>query len=290
MVSTARRTLGLLLLVLPVVATAQSPGTVTEERVTTETNGGRPDTVMMRTISSRGRSRIDAAGGRMLTEPWRSLGTTYISVPGDSGLTITYLDSTRKTYWATNIGSALSGALKALSVKPLPSAAHSSLDSLGDGGIVAGFRTLHFRGHATSGMTMNVMGNSTTWADTTTTDYYVAPGLVLDTLGAATPSAAHRARPDTGRSHSTSIDTVLKQLAGETSGDVLKARAAMQRMNKLGAIVKTVAEARVTVNDGVKLTRTTTELVSHKTMVVPDSLFAVPAGYAKTMPGFMPVR
>lgn len=290
MVSTARTTIGLLLLVLPVVATAQSPGTVTEERVTTESNGGQPDTVMMRTISSRGRSRVDVAGGRTLTEPWRSMGTTYISVVGDSGATITYLDSARKTYWTTNLGAALSGALKAMSVKPVPSAAHSSLDSLGDGGVVAGFRTLHFRGHATSGMTMSVMGNSTTWSDTTTTDYYVAPGLMLDTLGAATPSAVHRTRPDTGRSHSTSIETVSKQLAAATSGDALKARAAMQRMNKLGAIVKTVAEARVTVNDGFKLTRTTTELVSHKTIVVPDSLFAVPAGYTKTMPGFMPVR
>lgn len=289
MVSTSRMTVGLLLFLLPALAAAQSEGTVIEKRVTTETNRGKPVTYLTRTTSSRGRSRMDVSADGPLPEPWRSTGTTIITVRGDSGRTSTSVDSARKTYWTTNIRSILRGALNANVMKRVPSATHFSVDSLGDGGVVAGFRTVHFRSHLTTSMTSSLLGDATTYVDTSTTDYYVAPGLRFDTLGATASSAMKSPRPDTSRSQHTGPDTLLKQFIGMQSEDTMKARAMIARMNKLGASVKTVAESRVTVEDGVKVTRTTTELVSHERMIVPDSLFVVPAGYVKTMPGFMPV-
>lgn len=290
MVSTAQKTFGLLLLLLPAVAAAQSEGTVVERRVTTEINGGKPLTYLTRTTSSRGRSRMDVSADGPLPDPWRTTGSTIITVRGDKGPTTTIVDSARKTYWTTNLGSLLRGALNTNVMKPIPSATHLSVDGAGDGGVVAGFHTVHFRSHLTTSMMVNLTGDPTTYIDTTTTDYYVAPGLRFDTLGATVGSGVNRSRSDTSRSHRPGLDTVLKQFVNTSNEDVRKARATIARLNKLGAVVRTVVETRVTVKDGVKVTRTTTDLVSHKTMIVPDSLFVAPAGYVKTMPGFMPVR
>jgi hypothetical protein len=207
-----------------------------------------------------------------------------------NGGTVTYLDSTRKTYWTANIPAVLRKALKFNSRKPVASAAHFSVDSLGDGGVVAGFHTVHFQGHTTSAIRMSLLGDTTTWFDTTTTDYYVAPGLRIDTLGVTGASAPKPAQSDMSGSKKAEFDTELKEFAGVSNNDAMKARAMITRMDKLGYRVTTVAESRVTMKGGVKQTRTTTELLDHSTMIVPDSLFIVPRNYTRTMPGFMPVR
>lgn len=182
---------GLLFLLLPLAtAGAQSQASVTEQRMISETDGGKPDTVLTRTISSGQRTRIDVTGPGSLLEPWRTMGTTQIIIASDSALTASYVDSAKKSYWSTNLRSMLASGL---------------------------------------------LGNE------------------------------------------------MKYLAAQRAPEA-------KRMAKVGSVVKTVTELKITVGGGAKTQRQTTELLSHQTMSVPDSLFVVPAGYTKTLPGFNPTR
>ncbi len=138
-------------------------------------------------------------------------------------------------------------------------------------------------------MTLNLMGSPSTWTTATTTDYYVAPGLRIDSLPSAARTGKQGLRSPVDTSSKAVADTQFAGFPPSMITAATEAREVMSRMYKLGTPVKTVVETTVTVDGGVKLTRTTTELVSHSRMAVPDSLFAIPAGYISVRPGFMPI-
>lgn len=272
----------LLFLVMPLAAAgAQSPATVGESRVITEKNGGKPDTLLMRTTVSHARMRLDVSGPASLTEPWRSMGTAQVTIVTDSGAMATMLHTTRKTYWTTMPGSALANIVKStgLDEKPVTPADRLTIDSVGDGGGVAGYHTIHFRSHSTTRLTMNLLGHPASWTDARTTDYYVAPGVHFDALGYTMRSAATGKTPPSA----SALPSGLKEIAAENG-------AAMQRMARIGTIVKTVTESRTTEGDSTRTRRKTMELLSHRITTVPDSLFVVPAGYTKAMPRVVHTR
>lgn len=89
----------LLLVVLPLVTVrAQSTGTINESRVITQKDGGKPDTVVIRTTSAGTRTRDDVSGPGTHQNPWHTMGTTQLVTITDSGMSMTYLDSAKKTY------------------------------------------------------------------------------------------------------------------------------------------------------------------------------------------------
>lgn len=278
---------GTLLLALPLAAGGQSSGrssappqaTVTETRVITERNGEEPDTVVMRSTQSGGRARMDVTGPGAQKDPWRHMGTTQITIATDSTTTATFIDSARKTYWTTDLR-AMMGAVQTamtMNIKPAATRDTSILDSLGDGGKVAGYPTLHFRRHTTARMTMNMLGQASTWTDTIVTDYYVAPGL--------RPDSDEHAESHKPRQPSSAVAGVLSGNVNEVAAE---GAAAMRRMRKIGRIVETVTESTTTTDGGKMTNRRTEEFVSRRTIPASDSLFSIPEGYKRARPGFLP--
>ncbi len=271
---------GLLLLLAPLATVgAQTRGTVNESRMISQKDGAKPDTMVMRTTSVGARTRVDVTGPGTLVEPWRSMGKTSIMIVTDSGTAVTYVDSARKSYWTMNTRSMFNIIQRTtgLTMQPVEGGERPTLDSVGDGGAVAGYQTIHFRGHSTTRMTMNVLGEPTTWTDVRTTDYYVAAALPSDSLEMSAPSSPKPPR-----------DVATMALSDEMKEMAAQRRATMMRMTKLGATVKTVTDSRMTTTGGARSQIQTTELLSHRTMLVPDSTFVVPVGYTKTFPGFTP--
>ncbi|MDQ6736688.1 MAG: hypothetical protein M3Z30_03175, partial [Gemmatimonadota bacterium] len=222
---------GLLLVWLPLATVgAQSRGTVNESRVISQKDGGKPDTVVMRTISTGTRTREDFSGPGTLQEPWRTMGTTQILVINDSTTTMTYLDSAKKSYWTTNLSAAMTAIGKNIDFKmESDTGASVTLDSVDQGEVIAGYKTVHFRGHSTHRMTMNILGAPTAWNVQTTTDYYVAPGFSPDSLELSSSSASKRA-----------LEIATASIAPGIKALVARNRSAMERMTKLGTTVKTV--------------------------------------------------
>lgn len=279
---------GMLLLGLPVAAagvqsSAQSvtpsQATVTETRIITVKNGGEPDTLLMRATTSGRRSRIDVTGPGARNGPWHQMGTTEIIIATDSTTTAIFIDSARKTYWTTDLRATMHAIQKATSmnIKPVVARDASIIDSLGDGGKIAGYPTLHFRRRATGTMTMNVLGQANTWTDSIVTDYFVAPGL--------------RSEPVEHRADQKPVQppgAVSGMLSGNLSEVAAASAAAMLRMEKIGRVVETINQSTVT-TDGGKMTDVRIEqFVSERTVPASDSLFSIPEGYKKARPGFLP--
>lgn len=265
---------GLLLLILPLAtAGAQSQASVTDSRIITEKNGGKPDTLLIRTITSGRRTRVDLSGPGSLVQPWRMMGTTQLGVVGDSGMTSAYLDSAKKTYWSTN-PRALQASITTigLDINPVTPGDTLTLDSLGSGGVVGGHNTVHFRARSAIRLTVPAVGEVGNITEMQTTDYYIIPGPPIDSMGkAALPMQTPVLQVSSG----------AKELGAE------RARA-MARMAKTGNIIKTVIESKTTSMGGVISQRQTTETLDRRTMSVPDSLFVIPAGYTKVAPSFIP--
>ncbi len=270
---------GLLLVLLPLTAGAQSLASVIETRLISQTGGGKPDTLVMKSTTSARRTRTDVSGPGTRVPPWATAGTSQIMSSSDSDFTITYLDSAKKTYWTVNMRSMLANTLKTIGFDMAPAAAGGTLtiDSLGLGDSVMGHPTVHFRTHSVSLMSLNVLGNATTLTTTQTTDYYVAPSVHLDSLektnGSGMPSLPTPAMP--------TLSDGMKTLAAQHA-------TATKRMSKIGSVLKTVTLSTTEVPGGTRSQRQSTEVLSYRAASVPDSLFVVPSGYTKTIPGFAP--
>lgn len=68
-----------------------------------------------------------------------------------------------------------------------------TLDSIGEGDIVASYKTVDFREHSTKRMTVNMLGEPSTWTVVQTTYYYVAPGFPSDSLDPRSASGSTKA-------------------------------------------------------------------------------------------------
>ncbi|MEO6863846.1 MAG: hypothetical protein ABI229_00195, partial [Gemmatimonadaceae bacterium] len=247
---------GFLLVFLPLTATgAQSLASVTETRLIQETGGGKPDTLIMKTTTSAGRTRIDVSGSGTHAAPWASLGTSQIMIHSDSGYTITYLDSVKKTYWTVNMRSMFANIQKTIGLDMAPAAAGDTLaiDSLGVGESVMGHPTVHFRAHSVSVMHLNMLGDPTTLTTVQTTDYYVAPGVHLDSLEKTQgPSVPNPPMPLIG-----SASNGMKALVAQHA-------TAAKRMSKIGSVLKSVTQSATTVPGGTRTQRSTTEVLSYR--------------------------
>jgi hypothetical protein len=268
--------LAVLLFVLPGVLAAQERGTITDSRTITERSGMPPDTTLAHTFTLGKKFRSEHLAG---TRPGVMLGndsaTIEIMTFSDSGMTMDFLDPVSKTYTEFQPGGMMRGAMEMLKsmgseMKSKISTDSASFDSLGDGGIVAGYRTIHFRTRFTSEMSMSMMGQSYSVRVSDTVDTYVAPAL----KDPADSSANKRTLEDMKRS--------LGGLMPFDFGDmVTRLSADATRIARAGVPLKTVNTIRTSSMGKETVQRMTTEALKYERAVLPDSLFQVPADYKK---------
>lgn len=255
---------------------AQTRATITDSRVIVERWGAAPDTVIAHTIGSAGKHRTEYAGGRNPSFPFGGkAGSVELMMVADSVMTLDFVDSSTKTYTELKPGGMMKGALdmfKSLGagLKAKLSADSSSVDSLGDGGIIAGHRTVHFRTHFGAVMALSIFGDSIRVGLHDTIDTYVAPDLKDPADSAASNRVA---------------DEMKVGLKGMFPFDMTDAFAALsvgtKRISNAGVPLKTVNTITTNAIGRTTTQRTTTEVLKYERAVVPDSTFQIPAGYKK---------
>lgn len=262
-------------------ALGQTQAIITDTRIITESDGGQPDTVIVHALSSGNRYRVEFVGGKNPLNPFGAAGSTQLITISDGDLTITFLDPAAKTYFEFKPFGLLNGVqemMKALGAEMnLPPGGDSTvLDSLGDGGVIAGYRTLHFRHHSSYGMSMNLMGESFTTSITDSTDTYVAPALKADM---SRDSAYSKMRP---------LEEVMNTLSGGMAAGmfqmVARGEGARKRISAAGVPVRTISVVTTVLGGNPSRHRQVTELLKFERAAVADSVFAVPAGYKKEEP------
>ncbi len=269
------------LLVPLTMAHAQANGIVSESITITQRGNAKPDTILTRTTSTSSpgvtRTREDVSSSGVLPRPWSIVGTVMIVVQHDSSMIATCIDTAKKTYWPMDMHAVLASIMNTINTttQSPQRGDEPTLDSIGDGEIIAGYKTVHFRSHAVIRMSMTMLGQPESWTSERTTDYYVAPGLPPDSLQARSRGTVSKAPVPT--------DTAmpgLKEFADQQHAIAL-------RIAKVGATVKSVVKSVTAMDGGTRTELRTVQLIARRRAVVPDSVFAVPAGYTKTNPLLM---
>lgn len=264
-----------LLLVIPgASAHAQVRAAITESRIITEKAGATPDTVVMRTVAAGPRSRLEISGTGATRPPWQTTGPITIMVSTDSSIATTHIDTIKKVYWIDDAGKTIADAVKSMHIimQPVTAGDTLRLDSLGSGGMIDGYNTIHFREHATIRMSVSTPSINSVTTQTMIVDYFVAPGLKSDSIDKTISPGIQLSR-EMGTASS-----AMKELGARRAAN-------KQRMAKIGDVVRTVAQSSTNVDDLFKFQiTTTTDRISDTVAVVPDSMFTVPAGYTKVTP------
>lgn len=259
-------------LLCAVTSRAQThPGLTFDETVhsarTLNTSNDSTVTSVLHFTTSRGDVRIDVEGpvpdaGELPTGNGRS-----VMLLTDSGATITFINVAKKQYMSIKPNAMMEGVKKMMEamggqVVIDTAATKLTLDSLGTGPVIAGHPTLHYRLNTSLRMTMAMMGNSQTMEQESVEDIYAATDL----------------------GELSDLNISLNRLAniGQTVG------LAPEFMERAKALQKKIRglPIRLTKVQTVKTqgrTRTVSEdiTVSNvKRVDVPDSAFAIPAGYA----------
>jgi hypothetical protein len=265
-----------LLLLLPVASVrAQVRASITESRVITEKPGEAPDTVVMRTVAAGPRARMEVSGPGAMHLPWSMIGSTTIMVSSDSSITTTHIDPLKKVYWIDDTGKTIANNLKwmHLDVQPETAPDTARLDSLGSGGMIDGYNTIHFRERSATRMSVSTASINSVTTQTTIYDYYVAPGLKSDSIDKTVSPGIRLPSRDM-----VTLSLAMKELGAREAAN-------KKRMAKIGDIVRTVAHSTVDADNLFHTQNTTTtERILDTVAVVPDSLFVVPASYTRTTP------
>ena len=265
-----------LLLLVPVAsARAQARAYITESRITTEKPGEAPDTVVVRTVAAGPRSRMEVTGPGAMHLPWSMIGSTTIMMITDSSITTTHIDPAKKVYWIDDTGKTIANVMTRMhfDVQPETAADTLRLDSLGSGGMIGGYNTIHFREHSATRMVVNAPGITSVTTQTTISDFYVAPGLRSDSIDKTVSPGIRLPSRDIG-----TVSAAMKEFGAKEAAN-------KARMAKIGDIVRTVAQSSTNADNLFSSQNTTTtDRISDTVAVVPDSLFVVPAGYTKTTP------
>jgi hypothetical protein len=268
--------LAVLLFAVPGVLAAQTRGTITDSRMITERSGMPPDTSFSHTFAVGKKFRSEHQAG---TRPGAILGndsaTIEIMTFSDSGMTMDFLNPVSKTYTEFQPGGLMKGAMEMLKsmgseMKSKITTDSASFDSLGDGGIIAGYPTLHFRTRFTSEMSISMVGRSYSVRISDTVDTYVAPALKDPR-----DSSANRATlEDMKRSLGGLIPFDLGDMMTRLSADAT-------RITSAGVPLKTVNTIRTNAMGKESVQRMTTEALKYERAILPDSLFQIPADYKK---------
>jgi hypothetical protein len=189
--------------------------------------------------------------------------------PRDSAMGMIIVNHDKKTYSTLDFskmfdssGNILGGA--GGNVKIDPSEDSSSVDSLGPGPVIAGHATLHFRTRSISHMTMAFMGQNATMRSEMTSDLFIAPDI--RTEGDSSKSARMQSLFGPG----------MMARAGNKIGR------ATSEIAKKGTTLRMATETVIHIGEMTQTQRMSVETLSYKRMVVPDSVFAIPAGYTRT--------
>jgi hypothetical protein len=252
-------------------AAAQTGAVVVDQRMIMETVAGKTDTILSRTVTSKERYRVDYISSTAAAPIFRP-GRTELMMPGDSDMTIIFMDSARKIYAEMKQSSIMSSAgIAGVAMKFESTGDSATIDSIGPGPTIAGHKTLHFRTHSTSRMTMTMFGDTSVRATAVTTDLYVAPDLA----SASTERDSVRTKSTSARLRSMTRTIPGAEAMAEQTAKVTK------RLAKCGTTLKTVTETTATTAAGAHTQHTSLETLNYQKRVVPDSLFSIPAGYKK---------
>lgn len=269
-------------------ALAQIPATVTTERVIYQTlsgdsSGRRTDTVFVRTtLTSRG-LRSDYTGSTNSNLPMLHFGSIEIIEYADSDVAVTYLDPVGKTYFAMHPLQLMAQNRKMLgalgvSSQVVPATSAVSIDSIGAGDIIDGYKTVHFRTHMTVRMGFGSLPGLDTIVTKVTTDLYIAPDFKSDSLLAG------------------SVPPALKKMGSTFAGGLMPGMQEMmdqmaplyKRIAKSGRPVRTVIATDAGAAAGADKfplgNVMDTELVKVESTTVSPQIFAIPADYKKSDP------
>ncbi|MGH7603366.1 MAG: hypothetical protein ACRENK_05120 [Gemmatimonadaceae bacterium] len=252
-------------------AGAQSPGIVFDQQLVMQRPTGKTDTILTRSVESTERYRTEYVRSSAAI-PFMRTGMTQLVTAGDSDLTIVFVDSARKMYAEMKTSAMLSGMGAMGATMKFDSTGDSTrLDSIGPGPMVAGHATIHFQMHSGSRMSMAVFGDTSVRTMAITTDFYVAPDLMLDSSGRDSTRAK------------AAVDRLRAMTRGLPGVDALAAKAskAAKRLAKYGTPLKTVTETTITGPAGSVTRHSSMETLTYERKIVPDSLFVIPMGYKK---------
>ncbi len=265
----------LLLLVPAAAAQAQVRAYISESRVITEKPGESPDTVAMRTVAAGPRSRLEISGPGATRLPWSIVGATTIMTMTDSAITTIHIDPVRKVYWIDDAGEKIASTLKSIHLNVVPETGPDTarLDSLGSGGMIDGYNTIHFRERSATRTSVSTAAINSVTIQTMIYDYYVAPGSKSDSVDKTVSPGIQLPKRDV-----VDLSPAMKELGAREAAN-------KARMAKIGDIVRTVVQSSADADNLFHFRSTvTTDRISDTVAVVPDSLFVVPAGYTKTTP------
>ncbi len=253
-------------------AAAQTKAVVVDQRMIMETVAGKTDTILSRTVTSKERYRVDyissTAAAALVYRP----GLTQLMMTGDSDMTVIFMDSARRIYAEMKPSLILSSVGFAGAAMKFESTGDSAtMDSIGPGPTIAGHKTLHFRTHSTSRMTMTMFGDTSVRSTAVTTDLYVAPDLASD----SPERDSVRAKSISARLRSMTRAMPGAEAMAEQTAKVTK------RLAKCGTTLKTVTETTATTAAGARTQHMSLETLNYEKRVVSDSLFSIPAGYKK---------
>ena len=98
-------------------------------------------------------------------------------VSTDSSIITTHIDPVKKVYWIDDAGKTIANAVKSMhfDMQPVTAADTLRLDSLGSGGMIDGYNTIHFREHSATRMSVSTPSINSVTTHTMISDYYVAP-------------------------------------------------------------------------------------------------------------------
>jgi hypothetical protein len=265
---------------------AQSRGTVTDFRMITEVNDGAPDTAVIHSISSGKKHRMEFTGALFgpLNPFAGGSGNVQLMTLADSEWTLDYLDTNKKTYFEFRVFEMmkatkqmmkdLGGEGMDVGVKLTTTADTTTVDSLGDGGVVMGYSTLHFRSYSAHYWTMSVMGQSTTMSLRQIVDSYVSPALKskLGNLDSTSfgPEALKSMMAMLSAMMPTGMDSVMAKSATK-----------LARINSVGMPVRTAINSTTVMMGVTKHEKQTMEILKIEKTTVPDSVFRIPADFTK---------
>lgn len=236
--------------------------------------GQQPETTLVSTVSAGRRARSTTARSDH-SSPIARLGNIQLIAASDSGMVITYIDTTRHTYTVMNTAKLFGGSPGSLGMQMQPTvkADSATLDSIGVGEPVLGHATVHFQSHLTMNITVRVIDETIASRVVTVTDYYIAPGVFIPS---DTAVAAKAASP------------VAKMTIPAGFGDAIHSLAAASaRMAKIGTVVKSVSHTSMSGDAGSRESMQSVEVLSSRATDAPDSLFEVPPGYTNATPAIL---
>ena len=226
--------------------------------------------------TSRGNIRVEIEGKTPATAGFLGSKHRSIMLLTDTGTKITFINDERKEYFSLNpvaSAEAIKKSLEAMGGKIIVDSTHSglSLDSLGPGPVVDGHPTLHYRLTDSLRVAVVMRGTPSGFEQHSVEDILVAADLT--DLPGVTESLAHLL--DMGRA------------MGLAPAFVQQAKAMQGRIHGLPLRVTKVMS--VSTNGGRTRTGSQDIVVSNvRRIQVPDSAFAVPAGYSQLTPPRLP--